>query len=532
MRRALPALLTGWLVLYALLGAAQTASPYTFIQPAQVLLPVGQSQSFQLLGNEGNEESSAGWSLSDPDIADLEIDEGHAMVTGKTPGLVKLLNSSGTPAAEIHVHDGNPSMPQDSRWILRAIDGQFAHAFWASGTWGGSVSDADPQEEKHAAYFYEDRGSNSSHVRAIQENGLQVWQWPAHQSKEMPRMICGDVYGGVLLYVGDLQSRVLVNLDTSGHERWRIPVPGFSGKNFTYTMNGLLYIVEADPHGTGARIIGLDAKTGRQTFSLELPASREMVRNMEVRNGRLICSPGAENSTLLPVRHSKMMSNIEQVANLAYSEFSLVADAGECKPGAAVDPQQVRIKAMQRLMMVDIYENQTTSTGAIEASTTDGKAGDSWIQAIVPTGDIIVGEAGTGNFLAVRKTKQQWRGTGPGSIEEFQYRISDDRTVKYRVPVPVSPLGFPSSMLLGENNVGYTTRGRVVLAFDTRSGHEIWRWESTKSEVLACIALTNDEVLVHEGDGYTILKDGKPESHREEDYMLFVAKFRPDPESF
>ena len=41
------------------------------------------------------------------------------------------------------------------------------------------------------------------------------------------------------------------------------------------------------------------------------------------------------------------------------------------------------------------------------------------------------------------------------------------------------------------------------------------------------LALAEEEM-----HGYAILKDGKPESHREEDYMLFVAKFRPDPESF
>jgi hypothetical protein len=39
-------------------------------------------------------------------------------------------------------------------------------------------------------------------------------------------------------------------------------------------------------------------------------------------------------------------------------------------------------------------------------------------------------------------------------------------------------------------------------------------------------------VLVREGDEYTTLKDGKIENHRAEAYMLFVAKFRPDEESY
>ena len=87
-------------------------------------------------------------------------------------------------------------------------------------------------------------------------------------------------------------------------------------------------------------------------------------------------------------------------------------------------------------------------------------------------------------------------------------------------------------MLLGEDNFGYTTRGRVVIAFNTSTGKEIWRWESTKSMVLACAALKGDEVMVHEGDGYTILKDGQAVEYREEAYALFVMKFRPDWQSF
>lgn len=531
MQRAVLISVVGSVVMCAVIGAAQTSSSTTRIEPGEDLLPVGQSQTFQLLGNDGNEQTSAGWALSDRDIAELRIEDGRAIVSGKAPGVVKLSVSTGAQEAEITVHDGKPPMPQDSRWILQPVDGQFVRALWASGTWGGSAADADPVEDNHAAYFYGDKGPSSSHVRAVREDGLQVWQWPAHGSSESPRMICGDIYGGVLVEVGELQKRVLVDVDASGNERWRTPAPGFSGRDFTYSMTGILYIVEDDPH-TGARIAGLDAKTGQQKFSLALRVPVEIMRNMTVRNDHLICSPGAEQSTPLPVRHSKMMSNVEQVANLAYSEFSLIADAGRCTPDSVLDPQKVHVKATQRLVMVDIHDDLTATTKVVEANSEDGSAGATWIQATVPTGDIIVGEQGTGNFLAVRRTRQLWRGTGPGIIEEFQYRITEERAVKYRVPVPLSPLGFPSSMLLGEDNSGYTTRGNIVVAFDTQTGREKWRWEPAKTNVLACIALKDDEVLVREGDGYTTLKDGKPENHRAEAYMLFVAKFRPDDESY
>lgn len=177
-------------------------------------------------------------------------------------------------------------------------------------------------------------------------------------------------------------------------------------------------------------------------------------------------------------------------------------------------------------------DNGTSSTTTVEENVEEGNAEDTWIKASVPTGDIIPGEEGTGNFLAVRQTKQQWRGTGPGSIEEFQYRIGDDRNVIYRFPVPLSPFGAPSTMLLGEDDFGYTTRGKTVIAFNTKTGKEIWRWESKKSVVLAYAALRNDEVMVHEGDGYTILRDGQAVESRSEAYMLFVMKYHPDWQNF
>jgi hypothetical protein len=83
-------------------------------------------------------------------------------------------------------------------------------------------------------------------------------------------------------------------------------------------------------------------------------------------------------------------------------------------------------------------------------------------------------------------------------------------------------------MLLGENAFGYTTRGKTVIAFNTETGREIWRWTSTKSNVQACAALVSHKLLGHEGDGYISLKDGQPERALDEYYMLFVFKFRPD----
>jgi hypothetical protein len=532
MRFALSVLLACLLGISAQIALAQPSATSGFIQPAQALIPVGQSQTFQLLNREGNEEPSLRWTLSNPDLAELKVDDGRAIVTVKAAGELTLSNSLAAEPAEIVVHNGEPPMPQDNRWILRPLNGGFVNALWASGTWGGSAEGADEETDSTPKYYYQDRGPDGSQIRAVRENGLQTWQWPVHRPAEALTMICGDIFGGVLLQIGDKKSRVLIDLDANGQERWRAPAPGFSGRDFTFTMSGIFLFVEDDPDGMGARIVGLDAKNGRQKFWQELPKSRQLLRNLSIREGKLICSPAAETLVPLPLRHSNMMSNVEGVANLAYSEFLLVAEGGKCSPGAIVEISNVSVSVTQKLMMMDIHDDLTQTTTSIEQNTVEGPAATTQVRASVPTGDIIVGEQGTGNFLAVRRTLQLWQPTGPGTIEEFQYRITENRTVKYRFPVSVTPPGLRSTMLLGEDNLGYTTRGRTVFAFNTETGAEIWRWTSLVSNVFACAALKNSEVMVYEGGRYAILKDGKPQEYRDDAFMLFVAKLRYDFDSF
>lgn len=153
----------------------QSLPPRAIIEPTAVLLPVGQSQSFQLLQSDGNEVASSDWVLSDPNIAEIRIEGSHAIVTAKTTGQVTLSNGSGARAAELQVHDGAPPMPSESKWILQPINGRFVEAIWATSTWGGTAPNPDPVGENAPSYFYEDSGPSGTRIRAIREDGLQVW---------------------------------------------------------------------------------------------------------------------------------------------------------------------------------------------------------------------------------------------------------------------------------------------------------------------------------------------------------------------
>jgi outer membrane protein assembly factor BamB len=504
----------------------------TFIEPSEVLLPLGVSQRFQLLDAGGNELlSNEGWTVSDPTIAELSVDGGHAVLLASKVGNVTLRHESGAETKEIRIHDRKPPMPVESRWILQPIDGEFVGALWASGSWFGRIDGQDEEKEDSAAYFYEDRGRQSSHIRAIREDGLQAWQWPA-ESEEVPHMLCGDFYSGVLAYVGDKQNRVLLSITAGGKERWRVAVPGFPGRNVNVALTGDILLVEEDPDSAGARVVVLDGRTGGEKVNFALPPSREIVRNMELRNGKALCSPEAESSKNRPAYYSNVMTNAivsPNVTTLAYSELSVVADGGKCEPGAVLPLTRIHVTVVQRLMIWDLTDELSTKFYTVEEHAVEGNAASLVSEVAEPTGDLIVGETGTGNFLAVRRARRHWPTLAYENVGYFQYRVTQDRTVKYRFPVRVSNSKLTSTMLLGDNNaIGYVTRGNNLVAFDTDTAKELWRWKSENTDIYACAALQGDAVIIGEGKTFAVIRSGKLEDHRDADFMLFVMKFLPN----
>ena len=504
----------------------------TFIEPSEVLLPLGVSQRFQVLDAVGNElPSNGGWTVSDPTMAELSVEGGRALLLARKVGNVTLRHESGAETKEIRIHDRKPPMPVESRWILQPIDGEFVGALWASGSWFGRIDGSDEEKEDSAAYFYEDRGRQGSHIRAIREDGLQAWQWPAG-TEEVPHMLCGDFYSGVLAYVGDKQNRMLTSITASGKERWRVAVPGFPGRNVNIGLTGDILLVEENPDSAGARVVVLNGSTGAEKMNFALPPSREIVRNVELRNGKTVCAPGAERSRNLPAYYSNVMTNAivsPNVTTLAYSELTVIADGGKCEPGTILPLARIHLAVVQRLMIWDMTDELSTKFYTVEEHAVEGDAASMVFEVTEPTGDIIVGETGTGNFLAVRQAREHWPTLASEDVGYFQYRVTENRTVKYRFPVRVSGSKLRSTMLLGDGNaIGYVTRGNSLVAFDTDTAKELWRWKSDNADIYACAALKGDAVIVGQGKTFAVIRSGKLEDHRDADFMLFVMKFLPN----
>jgi hypothetical protein len=79
---------------------------------------------------------------------------------------------------------------------------------------------------------------------------------------------------------------------------------------------------------------------------------------------------------------------------------------------------------------------------------------------------------------------------------EFVYRVDPEGKVLYRVPLPSYQGAIHDGMVLGENNVGFTTRGTKLIAFDVNSGRELWRWDGGVSGIEVFAALADGGCLV------------------------------------
>jgi outer membrane protein assembly factor BamB len=505
---------------------AQLARPRPFIQPSEAIVPIGMSQTFQLLDPSGTEIASDAWSVSDPAVASLEVREGRAILTGRAPGRIFLLNASGARSGEIRVQPRSEAVPE-SRWVLRPLEGRFTTLIW-SATLMGMSTEAPNYSSEVPAYFFEDRGPQSSHVRAVRKDGVQVWMWPAAGSRESPRILSGDLTGGLIVALGTGADRTLVNIDVNGRERWRLPSSGLENRYINVTPLNVLYYVRND--ATGARLVGLNGLTTEEVFSLPIDSGRETRRNLELRDGRIVCVPGAVSSSPSPLRGGQVITNAIGVTNLVYTEWSMIADAGACRAGAVIAPADVRLHVAERVVMVDIGQNLRATPTTVMAYQRDTNGGDTTLQVTTPFEGMIVGPDGTGNYLPLRTTVRGWPSTVETARDAFVYRLGPQtRTPLHRVAMPPSPEPRRPVLLLGDGNkVGYLSYGRTLLAFETDDGRERWRWTSSKTNIDAVGALQGDALILQEGSTYRIVDTGRAVSEHTDAFMLFVMRFLRD----
>ncbi len=508
MRAAGAAAAIAWLTAAGTTGAAQLGRPVLVVQPIAAEIPIGLTQPFQLLDMNGRAVPSDEWSLSDPTVADLTVEDGRARLTGRRDGVVTLVNGRGARSDAIRVRPRAPEFTT-ARWLLRPVDGRFTKVLGAAAT-----------------YFYEDRGRASAHIRAIRKDGLQAWQWPPPLAGGQPTLLATDAAGGVLLRVATREHRELVSLDDEGRERWRMSAPGVPPAGIAHTSRGAaLYVSDAGPP---QRLIALDGPAGRQTAALLLDGGQTVHRGFRVHAGGFVCDPSYVKRDALPLHATPVVANARGGANVAYAEWSIVADAGACAAGARVAPSDIRVHTQQQLVLLDVDPGFAVTRHILDASTNDANGGERSVVMQAPMPALLAGSAG--HLLAVRRLSRDWVSGEARPLGEFVLRLSGDaRHIVYRVPLPAAREAAPVSLLSSDGHRAvYAARGQTVLSFDADSGRERWRWMSPRGPVDAVLALEDDALIVRNGAVYTTLDGGQVRSDVDEAHMLFVLRHLPE----
>lgn len=127
---------------------------------------------------------------------------------------------------------------------------------------------------------------------------------------------------------------------------------------------------------------------------------------------------------------------------------------------------------------------------------------------ISPTGDIIPDGFG-GILFSVRSTPREGTAKAGDVAHEFVYRVTEAGEVPFKFPLPRYAGKLHDEMVLGEQDLGFATRGSVLVAFNVRDGSEVWRWNSGGAELNIIMATAGGGCAVETPEGLVLVEDGE-----------------------
>lgn len=138
------------------------------ISPEKISIQPGADRRLQLLDDSAQELHDAAWSVSDPDLAEIEEVGGRAVVHAKAVGTVRVSATLGqqTRFRDIKIWPKSESMPAGTtKWGIHPI--------------GGEIGDlpAVPTVEGITEMVLEQTANGSTYLRGNEDDGIQAWTW-------------------------------------------------------------------------------------------------------------------------------------------------------------------------------------------------------------------------------------------------------------------------------------------------------------------------------------------------------------------
>jgi outer membrane protein assembly factor BamB len=452
------------------------------ISPEKINIRLGDDRALQLLDDSAQELKGATWSIDNPDLAEIRVEDGLTVVHPKAVGTVVVTAVLGeeTRTREVKIWSAlRPLPPGTIKWGLHPI--------------GREVGDIPAVPGDGPTMFsLEQTESGKTYLRADSVDGIQVWTWLMPESARDVELVCGDWTGGALISANHEDSFTLYTVGKDGQLRWK---HGFSGirKGHAYNLQHLIHIVAQSADGTVTTLTGLDEESGAVRFELTLPASHEKQKNVKREGSNVVCATGLATNPLRTIV-SRVYVNMDGYAYVAFTQNDWTLDGGKCTAGEAIDPHTLNLIRDEKLWLWQIHPDGTHRSILVEATKLTQQL--SAPTSVVSPTSAIVTDNMNGTLIPVRMTHNRMPENIRDQSDEFIYRVNAEGDLVYKLPLPNYSGPLRDEMVIGSDELGFATRGGVLIAFHVRDGKELWQWDSKTDDISVLAALADGSCLV------------------------------------
>jgi len=453
------------------------------ISPEKINVQMEEDRPLQLLDDSAQELQGAVWSVDEPDLAEIREEDGRAVLHAKAVGIVRVsaVFDGQTRFREITIWPAlQPLPPGTTKWSVHPV--------------GREIGDipAVPTADGIDLFSLEQTASGSIYLRGGRNDGIQLWTWLLPEKTNSVELVCGDWMGGALISASHGDSFTLYTVGKDGQLRWQHTFAGVR-KGHAYNLQHLVHILSQSPDGTLTKVTGLDEESGVQKFELALPLSHERLINVGTQGSEVVCaSTSASNPLLTAV--SRIYVNMDGYAYVAFTQLEWELEAKNCTPGTVLDPHELTFARDEKLLLWQIHPDGTYRSSTVETTKVNAVL-SAPVSTASPTGAIVTDNM-NGTLIPVRFSHNVLPENITGTPDEYVYRVDSEGAVVYKFLLPKYSGKLNDEMVIGSDDLAFATRGGLLIAFNQRTGKELWRWDSNTPEISVVAALANAACMV------------------------------------
>ena len=453
------------------------------ISPEKINIQMEGDRPLQLLDDSAQELHGATWAVDNPALAEIRDDDGFVVLRPKAIGTVVVTATLGdeTRTREIHIWSAlRPLPPGTTKWGLHPI--------------GREIGDlpAVPTSDGPDTYSLEQTPKGDTYLRADRNDGIQVWTWKMPEQTQDVELVCGDWTGGALISADHANAFTLYTVGKDGKLRWQYTIEGVR-KSHAYNLQHLVHIVSQSVDGTVTTLTALDEMSGELKFKLTIPPSIEHQKSVRKEGQSFVCV-ATPSTNPLKTSVSRVFVNMDGYAYLAFTQSEWILDAGKCKPGSVVESRALTLTRNDKLLLWQIHPDGTHVSFVVEANKIT-QAFSAPLNFTYPTTALLTDNM-NGTLIPVRVSHTVLGENGGDAPDELIYRVNQNGELEYKLPLPKYPGTLRDEVVIGSDELGFATRGGLLIAFNVREGKELWHWDSNTGDISVVAALADGSCLV------------------------------------